>query len=113
MRAEGEEVSRAADAQAMDAKTVLGTVLEKLKGVVGVGVWAFGASLVFFYAIKATMGMRVSAEEEMEGLDIGEHGISAYPDFATHGASYGGPSSVMAAGAASAALAGKPAMAKS
>lgn len=63
---------------------------EQLKGIVGVGVWAFGASLIFFYAIKATMGLRVSAEEEMEGLDVGEHGISAYPDFATHASGYGG-----------------------
>ncbi len=32
-------------------------------------------------ALKAAMGIRVSAEEEFEGLDIGEHGITAYPDF--------------------------------
>jgi Amt family ammonium transporter len=64
--------------------------LEQLKGILGVGAWAFGASLIFFYAIKATMGLRVGAEEEMEGLDIGEHGISAYPDFATHSSTFGG-----------------------
>lgn len=66
--------------------------LEQLKGIVSVGVWAFGVSLVLFYLIKVVMGLRVSAEEEWEGLDIGEHGISAYPDFATHASSFtGGP----------------------
>ena len=40
-----------------------------------------GAQFVAFYAIKMIMGLRVSAEEEIEGLDIGEHGNEAYPDF--------------------------------
>jgi Amt family ammonium transporter len=62
----------------------------QLKGVVYVGVFAFFASLAFWYAVKATLGVRVSEEEEMEGLDIGEHGISAYPDFATHPGSFTG-----------------------
>jgi Amt family ammonium transporter len=74
----------------------------QLKGVLYVGAYAFFASLVFWYAIKATMGVRVSAEEEIEGLDIGEHGISAYPDFATHPSYMGGG---YAAGAAKAARA--------
>jgi ammonium transporter, Amt family len=34
---------------------------------------------LMFYAIKATIGLRVSEEEEMEGLDIHEHGMHAYP----------------------------------
>jgi Amt family ammonium transporter len=37
--------------------------------------------LLFWGILKATVGLRVSAEEELEGLDLGEHGISAYPDF--------------------------------
>lgn len=44
-------------------------------------VWAFGCGFVLFYIIKKTMGLRVSPEEEMEGLDAGEHGANAYPDF--------------------------------
>lgn len=44
-------------------------------------VWAFGAGLVVFKLIDMTIGLRVSAEEEAEGLDYGEHGASAYPDF--------------------------------
>ncbi len=53
----------------------------QLKGVVMVGLFVFVASLVLWYAIKAVFGMRVTAEEEIEGLDIGEHGNEAYPDF--------------------------------
>ena len=49
----------------------------------------FALSVVFWYAIKLTMGLRVSEEEEIEGLDIGEHGNQAYPDFATHSSSFG------------------------
>ncbi len=50
----------------------------------GVGaafVWAFGLGLVLFYAIKKTVGLRVSAEEEQKGLDLGEHGMEAYAGF--------------------------------
>ena len=51
-----------------------------------IGVAAYGAAtvvsaLVIFGTIKATMGLRVSAEEEFEGLDAAEHGMQAYPDF--------------------------------
>jgi len=53
----------------------------QLIGVAAVGVFAFGISLLFWAIIKATVGLRVGPEEELEGLDLGEHGISAYPDF--------------------------------
>ena len=43
-----------------------------------VAVYTLAASLVFWYAIKAVFGLRVSAAEEEEGLDIGEHGQAAY-----------------------------------
>jgi Amt family ammonium transporter len=43
--------------------------------------WAFGLGLVLFYAIKATIGLRVTPEEELKGLDIGEHGMEAYSGF--------------------------------
>lgn len=45
---------------------------------------AFFGGLIMFNVIKAVMGLRVSAEEEMEGLDVGEHGYSAYPEFQSH-----------------------------
>jgi len=55
--------------------------LVQLKGVFFVGLWVFPLSLVIWYALKLLGGIRVSAEEESEGLDIGEHGNAAYPDF--------------------------------
>jgi Amt family ammonium transporter len=58
----------------------------QLKGVAYVGVFTFFASLVVWFAIRLTLGVRVSPEEEIEGLDLGEHGNVAYPDFATHDA---------------------------
>ena len=58
-----------------------GLLIKQLVGVVGVGAFVFIISLIFWKIIAATIGIRVSAEEEMEGLDIGEHGNVAYPDF--------------------------------
>ncbi|MAE61387.1 MAG: ammonium transporter [Planctomycetaceae bacterium] len=51
-----------------------------------VGVLAIGGFTVAFvaivgFAIKATMGLRVSDAEQIEGLDLGEHDMAAYPDF--------------------------------
>jgi len=50
-------------------------------GVVAGFVWAFGAGLLLFFAIKLVIGLRVSEEEELAGLDVGEHGMEAYPGF--------------------------------
>ena len=50
----------------------------------GVGsafVWAFGIGLALFFAIDKTIGLRVTSEEELKGLDIGEHGMEAYSGF--------------------------------
>jgi Amt family ammonium transporter len=54
-------------------------ILVQLVGVLAAFMWAFPVSLGIFYAVKATVGLRVSAEEEAEGLDIREHGMHAYP----------------------------------
>jgi Amt family ammonium transporter len=53
-------------------------------GVVCYGVFAFGSACALFFAIKATMGLRVSEDEEIEGLDLGEHGMHCY-DFTPAG----------------------------
>lgn len=37
--------------------------------------------LLIFKIIQKTIGLRVSPEEELDGLDIGEHGMEAYPEF--------------------------------
>ncbi len=50
-------------------------------GTVVVSIFAFVFSYVVFSILKAVMGVRVSEEEEFEGLDVGEHGQEAYPDF--------------------------------
>jgi Amt family ammonium transporter len=65
-------------------------VLVQLKGIVGVGVFTFVGSLAVWSVVKLVMGVRVSEEEEFEGLDVGEHGMSAYPDFATHPSLFAG-----------------------
>jgi len=54
----------------------------QLIGIVAVGAFVFTSSLLVWYLIKKTIGIRVSEEEEIAGLDIGEHGNIAYPDFA-------------------------------
>lgn len=51
-------------------------------GIVAVGAFVFGASALVWLVIKKTIGIRVTREEEIAGLDIGEHGNVAYPDFA-------------------------------
>lgn len=50
-------------------------------GVVTVGAFTFSVAFLVFYLIKQIFGLRVSREEEIAGLDIGEHGMKAYPDF--------------------------------
>ncbi|MDD3297000.1 MAG: ammonium transporter [Candidatus Omnitrophica bacterium] len=50
-------------------------------GVASVFVWVFAAALVVFSVVKATVGLRVIAEEELKGLDIGEHGMESYSGF--------------------------------
>ena len=57
------------------------TLLGQLVGAATIFVWVFGASMLVWFALKLTMGIRVSSEEEYEGLDIGECGMEAYPEF--------------------------------
>jgi Amt family ammonium transporter len=54
--------------------------------VIGIGaafIWSFGCAFLLFTVIKATVGLRVTEDEEIEGLDYGEHGSHAYADFLT------------------------------
>jgi len=64
----------------------IGGTSAKLIGVqlLGIGaafIWAFGTGLILFKVIEKTIGLRVTPDEEMEGLDFGEHGATAYPNF--------------------------------
>ena len=53
----------------------------QLIGVVSVFIWVFGTATLLFYVVKKTVGLRVSDEEQLKGLDIGEHGMEAYAGF--------------------------------
>jgi Amt family ammonium transporter len=50
-------------------------------GVVTVFAWVFGTASLLFLGIRLVMGLRVSKEEELKGLDIEEHGIESYSGF--------------------------------
>ncbi|MBI9017925.1 MAG: ammonium transporter [Phycisphaerae bacterium] len=50
-------------------------------GVVSCFAWAFGLGFILFWLINKTVGLRVTAEEELRGLDISEHGMEAYNGF--------------------------------
>jgi Amt family ammonium transporter len=53
----------------------------QLVGIVAVGAATVAISSIFWIALKATLGIRVTTEEETIGLDIGEHGMEAYSGF--------------------------------
>jgi Amt family ammonium transporter len=57
------------------------TVTGQLVGIAVIFAWVFVASFLVWMIIKAVMGIRVSEEEEYEGVDIGECGLEAYPEF--------------------------------
>ena len=59
------------------------TYLGQFVGALTIFVWVFFASLIVWAILKAVMGIRVSEEEEFEGVDISECGLEAYPDFTT------------------------------
>lgn len=66
-------------------------ILNQIIGIVSIGVFTVAFSGAAWFALKSTIGIRVTEEEEYEGLDIGEHGMEAYngfmkePDFASSG----------------------------
>lgn len=55
-------------------------VISQLIGILSVGVFCFTSAFILFLALKLSLGIRVSETEEIEGLDIHEHGMHAYPD---------------------------------
>jgi len=58
-----------------------GSLIAQLIGAVVIFAWVFGTSIVTWMIIKVVMGIRVSEEEELEGCDISECGLDAYPEF--------------------------------
>ncbi|RYG91195.1 ammonium transporter [Loktanella sp. IMCC34160] len=53
----------------------------QILGIVAIGAFTFVASAVLWYILKVTMGIRVSEEDEINGLDMAELGMEAYPEF--------------------------------
>ena len=56
----------------------------QLIGAATIFAWVFAMSLVVWLILKVTVGIRVSEEEEYQGVDIGECGVEAYPEFVTN-----------------------------
>ena len=61
---------------------LIGQLTTQLIGVGTAFAWTFLTAFILFKGISMTIGLRVSAEEEMSGLDLSEHGANCYPDFA-------------------------------
>ncbi len=59
--------------------------MPQLIGTVAIFAWVFSASLIVWLILKAVMGIRVSEEEEYEGVDLVECGLEAYPEFIVGG----------------------------
>jgi ammonium transporter, Amt family len=55
----------------------------QLIGAATIFTWVFGASFIVWFALKAIMGIRVSEEDEYEGMDLVDCGMEAYPEFTT------------------------------
>jgi ammonium transporter, Amt family len=68
---------------------MMGQLMTQLTGVGVAFLWTTVTAFILFKAIQLTVGLRVEASEEIEGLDIREHGASAYPDFVIAGGSMG------------------------
>ena len=53
----------------------------QITGALAIAAWGFGCGFILFKVLDALMGLRVSAEEELKGLDITEHGMEGYNGF--------------------------------
>ncbi len=60
-----------------------GSLVAQLTGIGVIFAWVFGTSIITWGIIKAVMGIRVTEEEELEGVDISECGLEAYPEFSS------------------------------
>ncbi len=60
-----------------------GQLISQAIGAGVAAIWAFGCGFIVFKILDALIGIRVSPQEELKGLDVYEHGGSAYPDFYT------------------------------
>lgn len=80
--AEAKATATASTVAALDTGLNAGAqTFAQLKGIASVGAFTFAGAFAVWFLLKKLGGIRVSSEEELEGLDIGEHGNEAYPDF--------------------------------
>ncbi len=63
------------------AKAGLDQTLYQLAGIGIIGIFCSLTAFIIIFTLKKTVGIRVSKDEENEGLDLHEHGMDAYPDF--------------------------------
>ena len=56
--------------------------VSQLIGIVAIFGWVFVTSLILWGILKSTLGIRVTEQEEQEGLDVVDCGVQAYPEFA-------------------------------
>ena len=68
----------------------IGQLIAQIIGIVAIGLFTVVFSAVVWTILKSVLGMRVSAEEELKGLDIGEHGMEAYSGFLKDTSDMGG-----------------------
>ncbi len=61
--------------------TTAAIMTTQIIGVIAAFVWAFGTAFILFKVIDMTMGLRITEEEELEGVDLAEHAAHAYNDF--------------------------------
>jgi Amt family ammonium transporter len=59
-------------------------VTTQLTGIGAAFIWSFGCAFILFKLIDLTIGLRISEEEELVGVDLSEHGANAYNDFQVH-----------------------------
>jgi ammonium transporter, Amt family len=62
-----------------DGSTFIGQIV----GALTIFIWVFVTSGIVWFVIKLVMGLRVSEQEEAEGVDLSECGMEAYPEFVT------------------------------
>ena len=58
-----------------------GSLIAQLTGIAVIFSWVFGTSFIVWLILKVVMGIRVTEEEELEGVDVAECGLAAYPEF--------------------------------
>jgi Amt family ammonium transporter len=79
-----DKIGRAGNAAAKAGLLYSGSpdqLITQITGVVATGIYVVAAALVVWLILKSTMGIRVDVNEEMSGLDHGEHGNEAYHGF--------------------------------